>query len=46
MSIDFDAKYNNWDKTDPAELFQAKTVKKEANPKMNIVKFVFSNFIN
>lgn len=34
-------KYNNWDKVDPAELFsRAPTEKKEANPKLNMVKFL------
>lgn len=34
-------KYNNWDKVDPAELFsKAPTEKKEANPKLNMVKFL------
>ncbi|XP_077457856.1 DNA topoisomerase 3-beta-1 isoform X2 [Stigmatopora argus] len=41
MSLDFIAKYNNWDKVDPAELFsQAPTEKKEVNPKLNMVKFL------
>uniref|UniRef100_A0A671VKN2 DNA topoisomerase n=1 Tax=Sparus aurata TaxID=8175 RepID=A0A671VKN2_SPAAU len=41
MSLDFIGKYNNWDKVDPAELFsQAPTEKKEANPKLNMVKFL------
>ena len=36
FSIDFESKYNNWDKTDPAELFVAGTLKDEANPKLRI----------
>lgn len=37
----FLGKYNKWDKVDPAELFsQAPTEKKEANPKLNMVKFL------
>lgn len=37
----FAGKYNKWDKVDPAELFsQAPTEKKEANPKLNMVKFL------
>lgn len=39
--LNFQGKYNNWDKVDPAELFsQAPTEKKEANPKLNMVKFL------
>jgi len=38
MSLDFEGRYNNWEKVDPAELFQAPTHKKESNPKLNIVK--------
>ena len=37
FSIDFEPRYNNWEKTDPAELFQAETRKDEANPKMRMV---------
>ncbi|XP_023129112.1 DNA topoisomerase 3-beta-1 isoform X1 [Amphiprion ocellaris] len=41
MSLDFIGKYNNWDKVDPAELFsKAPTEKKEANSKLNMVKFL------
>ncbi|KAE8634723.1 hypothetical protein XENTR_v10002414 [Xenopus tropicalis] len=41
MSLDFIGKYNNWDKVDPAELFsKAPTEKKEANPKLSMVKFL------
>ena len=37
----FVGKYNKWDKVDPAELFsQAPTEKKEANPKLKMVKFL------
>ena len=34
MSLDFPPAYNNWDKTDPSELFEAKPVKLESNPKV------------
>uniref|UniRef100_A0A8C6U4A4 DNA topoisomerase n=1 Tax=Neogobius melanostomus TaxID=47308 RepID=A0A8C6U4A4_9GOBI len=41
MSLDFIGKYNNWDKVDPGELFsKAPTEKKEANPKLSMVKFL------
>ncbi|XP_060927383.1 DNA topoisomerase 3-beta-1 [Limanda limanda] len=41
MSLDFIGKYNNWDQVDPAELFStAPAEKKEANPKLNMVKFL------
>ncbi|XP_067144334.1 DNA topoisomerase 3-beta-1 isoform X1 [Centruroides vittatus] len=40
MSMDFIGKYNNWDRVDPAELFHAPTEKKEANPKLQIPKFL------
>ncbi|KAG7256822.1 hypothetical protein CRUP_037290 [Coryphaenoides rupestris] len=41
LSLDFTGHYNSWDKVDPAELFsQAPTEKKEANPKLNMVKFL------
>jgi len=34
MSMDFPPQFQNWDKTDPASLFGALTMKKEANPKV------------
>lgn len=41
LCLGFTGKYNKWDKVDPAELFsQAPTEKKEANPKLNMVKFL------
>jgi hypothetical protein len=33
-SIDFPPKYQSWDATDPFELFEAPTIKAEANPKV------------
>lgn len=36
MSVDFIAKYNNWDKTDPKELYTATIQKNEANPKLRM----------
>uniref|UniRef100_A0A8C2IAG2 DNA topoisomerase n=1 Tax=Cyprinus carpio TaxID=7962 RepID=A0A8C2IAG2_CYPCA len=41
MSLDFIGKYFVFNKVDPAELFsKAPTEKKEANPKLNMVKFL------
>ena len=34
LSIDFPAKYQNWDTTDPSTLFDAPTTKNESNPKV------------
>lgn len=36
LSIDFPAKFQNWDTTDPASLFDAPTLKNESNPKVRI----------
>lgn len=36
MTLDFPMKYNNWEKTDPAELYSCATQKIEANPKMKM----------
>ncbi|KXZ51646.1 hypothetical protein GPECTOR_11g100 [Gonium pectorale] len=33
-SIDFTAAFNSWDKVDPAQLYDAPTIKQEANPKV------------
>jgi len=33
-SLDFPREYNNWDAVDPITLFEAPTVKLEANPKV------------
>jgi DNA topoisomerase-3 len=32
-SLDFPSKFQNWETTDPASLFDAPTLKTEANPK-------------
>lgn len=37
MTVDFPAKFNNWDRVDPAELFVCPIEKNEANPKMRMV---------
>ncbi|KAK0395748.1 hypothetical protein QR680_001411 [Steinernema hermaphroditum] len=42
MSLDFDAKYNNWDRTDPVELYTAKSEKVEAMPKLKMNHFLSS----
>ena len=34
MSVDFPPKYQNWETTDPASLFDAPTIKSESNPKV------------
>jgi len=36
FSVDFHSKFNNWNTTDPAELFNAQILKLEANPKLHI----------
>lgn len=36
MGVDFPARYNNWDRIDPTDLFSCPTEKKEANPKLKI----------
>lgn len=36
MSLDFNSKYNSWDKVDPVELFTCPTEKKEANDKVRM----------
>ncbi|XP_035229457.1 DNA topoisomerase 3-beta-1-like, partial [Stegodyphus dumicola] len=46
MSTDFIPKYNNWDRVDPAELFLAPIEKREANPKLQIPKFLQSEARN
>lgn len=46
MGIDFHMKLNNWDTTDPIELFKGKIVKKEANPKMKMNAFLASEAKN
>lgn len=40
FSADFEARFKNWDKSEPIELYDAKIVRNEANPKMNLVKFL------
>ena len=36
LSIDFPPAYQSWENTDPATLFEAPTVKNEANPKVRL----------
>lgn len=38
FSIDFPKEFNDWTRTDPTQLFAAKTVRNEANPKAHVVK--------
>lgn len=42
MGLDFHPKYNNWDKTDPLQLYDAETLKKETNPKLRLPDFLAS----
>eukprot|EP00878_Enallax_costatus_P033145 GHUV01036535.1.p1 GENE.GHUV01036535.1~~GHUV01036535.1.p1 ORF type:complete len:508 (+),score=89.61 GHUV01036535.1:521-2044(+) len=37
-NLDFPAAYNSWDRVDPLELFDAQTVKGEANPKAHVCR--------
>ena len=36
MNVDFNAKYNDWNRVDPAQLFSCSIEKNEANPKMRM----------
>eukprot|EP00249_Psilotum_nudum_P012211 c23652_g1_i1 orf=91-2673(+) len=38
FSVDFPPRYQNWETTDPFDLFQASIVKNEANPKAHVCK--------
>ncbi|KAF5395685.1 DNA topoisomerase [Paragonimus heterotremus] len=40
MTTDFQSRYNNWDRVDPAELFVAQIEKKEANPHLRMVDYL------
>ena len=42
MGLDFPGKFNSWDRVDPVELFGCPTEKKEANPKLKMVKYLAS----
>ncbi|KAI6242763.1 DNA topoisomerase [Aphelenchoides fujianensis] len=39
-TVDFPARYNNWDRTDPAELLVCPIEKQEANPKMRMIDYL------
>ena len=41
-TLDFPAKYNNWDRVDPVELFSCATETKEATPKLKMPAFLAS----
>ncbi|XP_033112816.1 DNA topoisomerase 3-beta-1-like [Anneissia japonica] len=40
LGLDFQPRYNNWDRVDPVELFEAETEKKETNPNLQMPKFL------
>ena len=42
LSIDFPNEYQSWEKTDPVTLFDAPTVKSEANPKARVCRHLQS----
>jgi DNA topoisomerase-3 len=42
FGLDFNSKFNNWDKTDPAELFVCQAEKKETTPKLKMPNFLAS----
>lgn len=42
LGVDFDSKYNNWDRVDPVELFSCRIEKKEAMPKLKMPAFLAS----
>ena len=39
-TADFERRFKNWDKSDPVDLYSAKIVRVEANPKMKLVNFL------
>ena len=41
-TLDFPAKFNNWDRVDPAELFNCAVETKEATPKLKMPAFLAS----
>ncbi|KAL4551942.1 hypothetical protein Ndes2526B_g06191 [Nannochloris sp. 'desiccata'] len=42
LSIDFPSDYQSWEKVDPGTLFEAPTVKSEANPKARVCRHLQS----
>ncbi|KAI3414014.1 hypothetical protein GPALN_011480 [Globodera pallida] len=46
MCVDFPARYNSWDRVDPAELFLCPIEHKEANPKLKMPAFLASEAKN
>lgn len=44
-SVDFPATFQDWNATDPLDLFQAPTLKSESNPKVQNVLLATSSFI-
>lgn len=40
LGVDFAPRYNDWNKTEPIELYDADILKKEANPNLKIPHFL------
>ncbi|KAF7492312.1 DNA topoisomerase 3-beta-1 [Sarcoptes scabiei] len=40
FTADFEPKYKNWDNTEPIDLYSARIVRVEANPKLHLVQFL------
>lgn len=40
FTADFERRFKNWDSSEPIELYTAKIIRTEANPKMRLVDFL------